>query len=419
LYTRADFGLTFTVTGIFASILDSWRSCRFQLLKDMPPKIRFKSIVISLGFLVTSAPRLIHPQLAPGAVSAATRDSAAVDSLPDAPQPQIQIADAQAVQSSAGQQPSSNPSPAASASSQGQSSSQSSSTPADPPADPNGSGVKPVPAQNCPDSQSSSQQPCQQKTRQQEAEEEVKEQEKQRVEGIVPTFNVTYRQNAVPLSPGQKMNLSLHSAIDPFAFASAFLEAGYHEADNDLKGFPWGPKGFFERSGVAYLDTFDGDILATGVFPIVFRQDPRYFRRGYGTIKSRIFYSLSTNFIAKNDYNGKWGPNYGNILGNLATGELSNLYYPAGNSSAGLAVTTAAIQILEGAGGSIFNEFWPDLSRRYLHKDPTHGLDAQVRAQYAADQQEKQKEKAERKQEKKQNHDSNPSPNSNQNQNPN
>jgi hypothetical protein len=252
-------------------------------------------------------------------------------------------------------------------------------------------GLKNVAPQNCSNSQSSSQQPCRQQNREEEGEEEVKEQEKQRVEGVVPEFNVTYHHDAVPLTPGQKMNLSLHSAIDPFAFASAFAEAGYHEAANDLKGFSWGPKGYFERTGVAYLDTFDGDILSTGVVPIIFRQDPRYFRMGPGpSIKHRIFYSLATNFIAKNDRNGKWGPNYGNLLGNFAAGELANLYYPSGNSSAGLAATTATIQIAEGAGGSIFNEFWPDLARRFLHKDPTHGLDALAQEEDKAQNKKKQ-----------------------------
>jgi hypothetical protein len=256
-----------------------------------------------------------------------------------------------------------------------------------------------TPAQSSSSStQPSSQQSSAQETQQQKAAEEVKEQEHQRVEGVVPTFNVTYHHDAVPLSAGQKMNLCLHSAVDPFAFASAFAEAGYHEADNDLKGFPWGAKGYFERSGVAYLDTFDSDIFSTGVFPIIFRQDPRYFRMGVGTTKHRILYSLSTNFIAKNDYNGKWGPNYGNLLGNFAAGELSQFYYPSGNSSTGLAFSGAVIQIAAGAGGSIFNEFWPDLSRKFLHKDPTHGLDAQASAQYAADEQKKQAVKQENKQ---------------------
>jgi hypothetical protein len=34
----------------------------------------------------------------------------------------------------------------------------------------------------------------------------------------------------------------------------------------------------------------------------------------------------------------------------------------------------------EGGIGSIFQEFWPDISRKLLHRDPTHGLDAQARA---------------------------------------
>ncbi len=222
------------------------------------------------------------------------------------------------------------------------------------------------------------------------------------MEGVVPTFNVTYHHDAAPLSQGQKMNLSLHSALDPFAFASAFLEAGYHEADNDLTGFPWGPSGYFERSGVAYLDTFDGTILSTGVVPIIFHQDPRYFRLGYGPVRHRMLYALSTSFIAKHDYTGRWEPNYGNLLGNLAAGGLSNLYYPSSNNSFGLTISTFVIQIAEGEGGTVFNEFWPDLSRKFLHKDPTHGLDAQAAAEYAVEKQRKKQEQDEKKQQQQQ-----------------
>jgi hypothetical protein len=42
--------------------------------------------------------------------------------------------------------------------------------------------------------------------------------------------------------------------------------------------------------------------------------------------------------------------------------------------SAGMIVTA------EGGLGSLFQEFWPDVSRKVLHKDPTHGLDAQTAA---------------------------------------
>jgi len=34
----------------------------------------------------------------------------------------------------------------------------------------------------------------------------------------------------------------------------------------------------------------------------------------------------------------------------------------------------------EGAAGAVFDEFWPDISRKFLHRDPTHGLDARQSA---------------------------------------
>jgi len=231
--------------------------------------------------------------------------------------------------------------------------------------------------------QPSTQQNEQQKTEQQKAAEEVKEEEHQRVEGIIPTFNVTYHHDAAPLSPRQKIDLSLHSVFDPFAFGSAFLEAGYHEAKNDLSGFSWGPKGYFERSGAAYLDTFDGNFLGNGVLPIVFRQDPRFFRLGHGSVAHRVLYAISTCVIAKSDRTRRWEPNYSNVLGNVSAGALSNLYYPGSNSGFSLTISNAMVQIVEGGGGSEFNEFWPDISRKLLHKDPTRGLDAQTSGQIA------------------------------------
>jgi hypothetical protein len=360
--------------------------------------------IIGLGLLLVPC-ALLAQQPAPPAnpTPAATPDASAGKTDPPDP-PAIRIAPGTPAC------PSSAPDTTAHAQSTSQS-----STSGGPPTAGTAGGLKDGATQNSPGSQSSSQQPCAQKSRKEEAEEEVKEQEKQRVAGVIPAFNVTYRQNAVPLSPAQKMSLALHSSIDWFAFGSAFAEAGYHEAKDDLKGFSWGFKGYGERTGVAYLDTFDGAMLNNGLFPVIFRQDPRYFRLGYGSKKRRILHSLESNFIAKNDYNGKWGPNYGNLLGNFAAGELSNLYYPAGNSGFGLAATNTAIQIAEGAGGSMFEEFWPDISRRLLHKDPTHGLDAQAQAQYDAEKQQKQTQKAKLRQEKNQGQN----PDQNKNQNPN
>ena len=58
-----------------------------------------------------------------------------------------------------------------------------------------------------------------------------------------------------------------------------------------------------------------------------------------------------------------------------------------GESGIGQTFTNGFIVTAEGGIGSIFDEFWPDVSRKLLHRDPTHGLDAQAQA---ADQAEKE-----------------------------
>jgi hypothetical protein len=229
-------------------------------------------------------------------------------------------------------------------------------------------------------SQAPSPQPVAEKSQHEKAEEQIKEQEKQRVAGVLPSFNVSYRSDAVSLSAGQKMKLAFRSATDPVAFATALLVGGYHETSKDDNGFGWGPEGYGKRAGAAYLDAFDGTMIGNGILPSILHQDPRYFRLGHGTFTHRLLFALATNVICKHDNTHKWEPNYSNLGGNILSGAISNLYYPAGNSGVGRTITNGLTVTAEGGAGSIFQEFWPDISRKFLHKDPTRGLDAQARA---------------------------------------
>jgi hypothetical protein len=242
-------------------------------------------------------------------------------------------------------------------------------------------------AQGSSSSQSSTQQPDVQKSQHEKADEQIKEQEKQRVVGVLPQFNISYHSDAASMTAAQKMKLAFRSSIDPVAFGVAFVAAGYHEAMDDDTGFGWGIEGYGKRAGAAYLDSFDGNIIGNGILPSILHQDPRYFRLGHGTITHRLLYSLATNVVCKHDNTHRWEPNYSNVGGNLISGAISNLYYPSGESGIGQTFTNGFIVTAEGGIGSIFDEFWPDVSRKLLHRDPTHGLDAQAQA---ADQAEKE-----------------------------
>src|SRR5580698_1183712 len=97
-----------------------------------------------------------------------------------------------------------------------------------------------------------------------------------------------------------------------------------------FRGYGQGAQGYAKRFGASYTDGFVGTFLADAVLPSVLHQDPRYFYRGTGSIRSRALYAMASAVICKGD-NGRWQPNYSNVLGNLAAAGISNAYYPASN----------------------------------------------------------------------------------------
>ena len=231
-------------------------------------------------------------------------------------------------------------------------------------------------------SSSSSQQPPAQQPvtgdARKKAEQQINEEEHQRVLGILPAFNTSYRLDAVSLTRKEKISLAFRSAVDPITFATAFVVAGLHEGLDDDPGFGWGAEGYFKRSGAAYLDSFDGTMIGNGILPALLHQDPRYFRMGHGSAKHRLLHSVASAVICKHDNTGKWEPNYSNVGGNIIAGAISTYYYPPNDSGIGEIIGNGVIVSVEGTLGSVFQEFWPDISRKLFHKDPTNGLDAQA-----------------------------------------
>jgi hypothetical protein len=164
--------------------------------------------------------------------------------------------------------------------------------------------------------------------------------------------------------------LAWRSSVDPFQFVAAALDAGYSQAVDDFPGYGQGAQGYAKRFGAAYTDQFSGTFWGNAVFPILLREDPRYFRRGTGSIKRRLLYAISTTVWSKRD-GGAWGPNYANVLGNITAGGLANLYYPSTDRGVGLTFQRAFTVTAEGTIGATLAEFWPDIARRVFHQNRT------------------------------------------------
>jgi hypothetical protein len=194
-------------------------------------------------------------------------------------------------------------------------------------------------------------------TRQQIAEEQVHAEEKQRVLGVFPNFYTTYIWNAAPLTVKQKFQLAWRSSIDPVNFAITGVIAGVEQEENYFSGYGSGAAGFGKRYASAYGDGLIGTMIGGAILPSLLHQDPRYFYKGTGSIKSRALYAMSTVFITKGD-NGRWQPNYSNVLGTFAAAGISNLYYPASNQTgAQVTIDNAIIGLAAGAGSALLQEF--------------------------------------------------------------
>ena len=197
------------------------------------------------------------------------------------------------------------------------------------------------------------------KTQHDVAEEQLKQEKKQRI-GVLPNFNASYIDNAVPLTPSQKFRLMFSTEKDPATFGFSMLVALIGQAEGSHPAYGGGIGGYGKRFGQNYADTFDGAFWGNAVLPSLLHQDPRYFRLGHGPAMHRILYALSTNVRTKHDGTGKWEPNYSNLVGNLISGGISNVYLPADERGVGATFEGAFLVTAEGGVGSMLEEFWPD-----------------------------------------------------------
>lgn len=199
------------------------------------------------------------------------------------------------------------------------------------------------------------------------AEEQLKSEEKQRVLGVFPNFYVTYLWRAAPLSAKQKFRLAWKTSVDPLSFVYPGTVAGIQQMNNSYPDFGQGAQGYAKRYGAAYLDNFTGIMLGRAVFPSLFHQDPRYYYKGTGSLHSRALYAFSRVVVCRGD-NGRWQPNYSLVLGSLASGGISNPYYPsADRHGARLTLRNAAISIGSDAIANLIQEF---LLRRFTRGAP-------------------------------------------------
>jgi len=216
-------------------------------------------------------------------------------------------------------------------------------------------------------------------TQQELGEQEVKAEVQQRVLGVIPNFFVSYEPHPVPLTAKQKFKLAIRSSTDVVTFAGSGVVAAIQYANNDLPGYGDGFTGYAKRYGADLTNATSATLLRGAVFPSLLRQDPRFFYKADGTVKQRALYALATAFVCKGD-NGRWQPNYSDLLANLSAGALVNLYYPAGSrNGASTTVENAALATAGVGVGHLLQEFLFNHMTSHKHAPPLVLGDAAAR----------------------------------------
>jgi hypothetical protein len=186
---------------------------------------------------------------------------------------------------------------------------------------------------------------------------------------IIPNFRtmslpMPYR----PVSAREKFQLATKDSFDRGTVGLVAVFAADGLATNSHNSFGQGSVGYVHYLATAYSDAAIGNVMTEAIFPSLLHEDPRFFRRGTGSVRSRLRYAVGQIFVTYTD-SGEKQFNFAEFCGHSAAVAISMAYYPE-NRRASDAVSKLGLQIALGAAGNILKEFWPE---RRPHRDAQRG----------------------------------------------
>lgn len=175
---------------------------------------------------------------------------------------------------------------------------------------------------------------------------------------LFPGFDVVQQTTRpIPfLRTRQKYELAFRTTADVSLLIRAEMTTMYDHALGVGPFYNPGGKGYVQLYGYNAANLASGFFFSEGLVPSLAHQDPRYFRKGAGPVKSRIWWALRSEFIAFSDQ-GKPMPNYGNMVGLGMSTLLSDAYLPARNVSVGKTFEGYGIKLATTWGFNVLHEY--------------------------------------------------------------
>jgi hypothetical protein len=177
-------------------------------------------------------------------------------------------------------------------------------------------------------------------------------------ESVQPS-SVSYR-SVAPLSVRQKFQIFAGQTLDSSFIAVSAALAGIEQSGDISPNYGQGGGAYAQRFGAMGAAVGFGTFLSEAALPSLFRQDPRYFRKGTGSFLARVWYAMSREAVTQSDRgNGAFNISQ---LGGLATSiAISTAYYPPVNR-------TASQNVLRfGIGAAVSTVL--NIAREFRHSD--------------------------------------------------
>jgi len=170
-----------------------------------------------------------------------------------------------------------------------------------------------------------------------------------------------------PLSPKQKAQHWVRQTYAPVTYVGVTFSATWRHAFDTPEEYGGGIDAWGKRFGLATVDRQTRMFFGEFLYPVIFRQDPRYFRSEKTTFGARTKHVVRRLVITRNDREGE-SFNASGLLASLTTAAIKNAYYV--DSERGFRDTMVRFSGSMGSTVTInmVREFWPDIKRAFRGK---------------------------------------------------
>jgi hypothetical protein len=190
-----------------------------------------------------------------------------------------------------------------------------------------------------------------------------------------PASTVVQQEQKVPeaasstLTRHEKFDHWIHRAYSPYTFGGAVFDATWAQMWGDWAQYGGGMQGWGKRYGATLADTETRTFFGQFLFPVMFKQDPRYFSSQKKGLVPRAWYAGTRVLITRRDGDGNT-VNTSEFAAVMATAAVQNAYYPRRDKGFTETMNRFVGGLGSDATSNLLREFWPDIKRVFRKHEP-------------------------------------------------